>query len=106
MRWERVHSRMLSWVGASEPATIEDVDHLARIYAKGIEITPDLKAGLLKASRGSLRNVSTNLAYVAEHAVTRGVRKISLADWGSAPLHTGEAPAPRYLGQQRRGVAA
>ena len=104
-RWERVHSRMLSWVGASE-AVIEDVDHLARIYAKGVEIAPDLKVGILTASRGSLRNVSTNLAYVAEHAAARGLRKMCLADWGKAPLHTGEAPAPRYLSQHRRGVAA
>ncbi|MBP9184885.1 MAG: hypothetical protein KBF78_17250, partial [Fuscovulum sp.] len=40
-----------------EPASASDVDHLSRIYARGLTLGPDLKAALLKASRGSIRNV-------------------------------------------------
>ncbi len=47
-RWERVHSRMLSWVPV-EDATTEDVDHLARIYARGVTLGPALKAAILRA---------------------------------------------------------
>ena len=106
-RWERVHSRMLSWVGM-EPASASDVDHLSRIYARGLTLGPDLKAALLKASRGSIRNVSTNLAHVAEFGATRGLTLIGLAEWGSQPFHSGEAPPPRDLpaGLRRRGIAA
>ena len=105
-RWERVHSRMLSWVGA-ETATIADVDHLARIYAPGITLSPELKAALLAASRGSIRNVSTNLAHVREYAATQGRMRIDLAEWGRRTFHTGEAPAPRIVSPTilRRGAA-
>ncbi len=106
-RWERVHSRMLSWVGL-EPASAKDVDHLARIYARDLTLSPDLKAALLKKSGGSIRNVSTNLAHVAEFAAVRGLTSLDLADWGSQPFHSGEAPPPRGVpaALHRRGAAA
>lgn len=107
-KWERVHGRMLSWVGA-EPATVEDVTHLISIYAPGIDIDPDLRQAILVASRGSIRNVSTNLAAIREFALVRGVRRVSAADWGKSALHTGEAPAPRRpvdMTAIRRGAAA
>ena len=103
-RWERVHSRMLSWVGA-EPATAADVDHLARIYAAGVTLAPELKAQLLTASRGSIRNVSTNLAHVREYAAIQGLTIVTLTDWQGRAFHTGEAPAPRNYGA-KKGMAA
>jgi DNA transposition AAA+ family ATPase len=109
-RWERVHGRILSWVGA-EAATIEDVGHLAPIYCPGVAIAPDLRQAILAASRGSIRNVSTNLANVSEFAAVRGLQKLDLAAWGGAAFHTGEAPVPRIAPRQmaalkRRGAAA
>ena len=96
LRWERVHSRMLSWVGM-EPASARDVDHLAKIYARGLTLGPDLKAALLTASRGSIRHVSTNLADIAEFAVLNGLTHLGLPEWGRRPFHSGEAPAPRDI---------
>jgi hypothetical protein len=100
-----VHSRILSWVGV-EPATIDDVNWLSRIYAAGVALGPELQAALLAASNGSIRNVSTNLAHVREHAATHGLRKIDLTEWGKTPFHTGVAPVPRGPGvamlQRRR----
>lgn len=106
-RWERVHSRILSWVGMEE-ATREDVEHLARIYARGLTLGADLKGALLSASRGSIRNVSTNLSHVREFALVRGLSSVTLAEWGSQPFHTGEAPQPRYapMSKLNRGAAA
>lgn len=92
-RWERVHSRILSWVPA-EPATIEDVGDLARIYARGVEIAPDLREAVLLASKGSIRHVSNNLAALAEHAALRGLKRLTVADWGGT-FQSVEAPAPR-----------
>jgi DNA transposition AAA+ family ATPase len=107
VRWERVHSRILSWVGM-EPATAGDVDHLAKIYARNVVLGPDLKSALLKASRGSLRNVSTNLAHVAEFAVVQDLTSVDLSTWGQRVFHSGEAPPPRDLPAtlRRRGMAA
>jgi DNA transposition AAA+ family ATPase len=93
-RWERVHSRMLSWVGA-EPATMDDVGHLVGIYAPDLEISPEVRAKLLAASRGSIRNVSTNLANLREFSRERGLTRITLSDWGTRPFHSGQAPTPR-----------
>lgn len=92
-RWERVHSRILSWVPA-EPATVEDVGDLARIYARGVEIAPDLREALLQASRGSIRHVSNNLAALAEHAALRGLKRLQKSDW-TGTFQSVEAPAPR-----------
>ena len=93
-RWERVAGRMLSWVAAEE-ATMQDVDLLAPIYAPHLALAPDLKEALLTASRGSIRNVSTNLANVAGVAAMKGVQRLGLADWGKKAFHSGEAPMPR-----------
>ena len=111
-RWERVHSRILSWVGMEE-ATVEDVGYLAEIYARDISLGSDVKQAILKASKGSLRNVSTNLANLREFATVRGYSSITMVEWGSQPFHTGEAPQPRNAPQprgmitpaQRRGAA-
>lgn len=106
-KWDRVHSRVLSWVGMEE-ATSVDLDHLAKIYARGVTIATPLKAALLTASRGSLRNMSTNLAHVREVASRRGVASLGMEEWKSETFHTGEAPAPRGLMSRshRRGYAA
>ncbi|MES2435090.1 MAG: ATP-binding protein [Pseudomonadota bacterium] len=107
--WERVHSRILSWV-AAEAVTLEDIGFLAPIYAAGVTIDTDLRMAVLEASRGSIRNASTNLAYISEFAASKGLKKLSRADWGQKPFHTGEAPTARaQLGviaaRPRRAVA-
>ena len=91
--WERVHGRMLAWVEA-EPATIDDVGHLAKVYAPRVEITAELRAAVLESSRQSMRYISTNLAAIAEFAAVRGLPRMGLADWTGA-FHTGEPPVLR-----------
>ncbi|WP_082351603.1 AAA family ATPase [Cypionkella psychrotolerans] len=103
-RWERVSSRVLSWVAAEE-ATLQDVDLLAPIYAPHLTLGSDLKAALLAASRGSIRNVSTNLANVATTCAMKGVLRMGLAEWGGKPFHSGESPMPRRGLSQGDGSA-
>jgi hypothetical protein len=93
-RWERVHSRILSWVPA-EAVTIEDIGFLAPIYAPQVTIDADLRAAVHKASQGSIRNASTNLAFISEFAASKGLKKLSLAEWGKKSFHTGEVPTAR-----------
>lgn len=92
--WERVHGRMLDWVGA-EPGDMRDVAHLAPIYAGGVEIADDLREAILTASHASIRRICVNLARVAEFARTRGMDRVSATDWGKQGFFTGEAPVAR-----------
>lgn len=94
MRWERVHGRMLDWV-AVQPADMMDLTQLATIYAPGIDIADDLKQVILDNSRRSHRYLSNNLARVAEHALTRGLSRLTKADCAKLKFFSGEAPSPR-----------
>lgn len=110
MRWERVHGRMLDWV-AVQPADMMDLNQLAAIYAPGIELAEDLKAAVLDSSRRSHRYVSNNLARIAEHALTRGLTRVSRADCAKLKWFSGEPPAPRReevidLSRQRQAARA
>lgn len=107
-RWERVSSRVLGWVGMAE-ATMGDLGLLARHYAPNTEIQPDLAQKILQISRGSHREIATNLAYVSEFAAVRGLKSLDLAAWGDQPFHTAQPPAPRFIAPTRiarRGIAA
>lgn len=93
-QWERVHGRMLDWVGA-QPGNIDDVGHLAPIYCPSISLADDLKEYLLRVSQQSIRRICINLERVREFAVTRGLDHVARSDWGKANFFTGEAPGPR-----------
>lgn len=95
-RWERVNSRIMRWV-AAQPATMNDVSHLAAVYADGVRLDDAIKAAILRAAEGSIRHVSTNLAIVAEFARSRGVAQVSLGDWGDRPFNTSRPPEARSL---------
>lgn len=97
-RWERVNGRILDWV-AAEPATLQDVGFLAPIYAPQVVISDELKTELLRASHGSIRNVSTNLANLAGFAAIKGLTRVGIAEWAGQRFHTGQAP------EARRGLA-
>lgn len=99
--WERIHGRMLAWVRAEE-ADAGDVDHLAKIYAPGIEVEPDLQAAILKASAGSVRRICVNLNKTTEVAQMKGLKSIGVDAWGRRDFFTGETPEIRKV---RRGVA-
>jgi len=93
-RWERVHSRVLSWV-AADNLTIDDITHLAPIYVRGVTLEPALKQALLTASRGSIRNACNSLSNMAEFAALKGLTHLGIAAWGANGFHTGEAPEAR-----------
>lgn len=93
-KWERVHGRMLDWVGA-QPGDLGDVKHLARIYCGNIELDAELQDYLLKESNASIRRICINLDRVREFAFTKGIGKVTLRDWGKTGFFTGTAPAPR-----------
>lgn len=92
-KWERVHGRMLDWVGA-QPADLREVGMLAEIHCAGIELDAALKALVLEASNASVRRICVNLSLLAEEARTKGLTRMSAADWGRK-FFTGSAPAPR-----------
>lgn len=93
-RWENIHGRMLAWVPA-EPACLDDVAHLAKIYAPGIELAAAFQERLLRSSHHSIRRVCTNLEQVREFARRKGVTRVDLDVWGKQGFFQLEAPKPR-----------
>lgn len=93
-RWPNIHGRMLDWIGA-EPACATDVVHLAGIYCPGIALDDAFRMHLLKASHHSIRRVCINLGAAYELAMTKGLERIGLDDWGDKPFFACQAPGPR-----------
>lgn len=94
-KWERFHSRVLSWIPA-QPVSLADAQALTPIYCPGVTVGAELLAHLVKIAGGSVRRVAVNLAAIADTAAVEGWDAVSLAAWGERPLYTGDAP--------RRGV--
>lgn len=94
-RWERFHSRIMSWIPA-QPISLNDARALAPIYCPDVYVADDLLAHLVKLSGGSVRRVSVNLAAIYEAASVEGWETADRSTWGDRQIYTGEAP--------RRGV--
>lgn len=92
--WERIHGRMLDWV-ATQPGTLHDVKHLARIYASDVDIEEALQKRILDASNQSIRRICVNLSRIRELAQVNSLDRVTVEDWGDKPLFQGLAPAPR-----------
>jgi DNA transposition AAA+ family ATPase len=90
-KWERFHSRILSWIPA-QPVSLPDSRALAPIYCPGIKVADDLLDHLVKQASGSVRRVSVNLAAICEAAAVEGWESVGLREWGNRPVYTGEAP--------------
>lgn len=94
-RWERFHSRILSWIPA-QPVSLADADVLTPIYCPGITVATDMLEHLVRQSSGSVRRVCVNLSAIAEAAGIEGWDVVDRKTWGDRQIYTGEAP--------RRGV--
>lgn len=92
--WERFHGRILDWV-AAEPGSLDDVNHLAKIYCPGVALSDDLREHLLQQSNRSIRRICINLSRVHEAAQVRGLDRLDLKAWGKADFFSGTAPDPR-----------
>lgn len=92
--FERAHNRMLDWVPA-QPCDLEDAGLIASRMGQGVEIADDLVAAIAKASDGRVRRIMVNLEQVVARAKQRNKRRMTLADWGDAPLFTGQPPKRR-----------
>jgi len=90
-RWERFHSRVLSWIPA-QPVSLADAQALSPIYCPDATIADDMLAHLVKLSAGSVRRVCVNLSNVGEVAAIEGWDCVTLGAWGNRTLYTGEAP--------------
>ena len=89
-KWERFHGRILDFVPA-QAVTFNDCSELAKIYAPGITIEPELLRQIHKAANGSVRRVCVNLDMIREHCLTVGIASIGTRQW-TRGFFTGEAP--------------
>lgn len=90
---ERVHNRVFSWLQA-QPADAGDVAALARLYAREVQIAPDLCALISDRAAGRLRRVCVSIERVREWAATEGLRAVTREDWGDREMYEG-MPAVR-----------
>lgn len=90
-RYERFHSRVLTWVPA-QPVTLSDARLLAPIYAPRVRIDDAMLEHLVQIAKGSVRRVSVNLASIAEEAAIDGLGEMTLSAWGDRRFYTGDAP--------------
>lgn len=93
-KWERVHGRMLDWVGAV-PASETDAGLLAEVYCADVEIGAELWRKLVAQSGGSTRRLAVNLNMIREAAKRANVKQFDLAGWGQRDFHSGRAPHGR-----------
>jgi len=93
-RYERLHGRVLEWVGA-QPASVADAMALTRIYCPGVKVADDLLRELVKRAKGSVRRIAVNLDRVRQEASSMGWDQVDLALWGERAIYTGEPPARR-----------
>lgn len=94
--FERSHNRVMDWVPAV-PCGIADASLLSYINASGIEVSDDLLKLFVEKCHGCTRRIVTNLSRIPEIARNRNLNRVSLADWGSTPVFTGDAPKRRVL---------
>lgn len=101
---ERVHNRVLRWVGAV-PVDLDDTRQLARLYAPGMAIEDDLLEAVLDASRGGARRVCINLDQIRDAAAAEQPQRIDRAWWGRRALYTGIVqPRDDAYAAARRGT--
>lgn len=90
-RWERFHSRVLSWIPA-QPVSLADAKELAKVYCKQLTIKEDLLQLLVDRSHGSIRRVCVNLANIENHASLNGWKTVGADQYDASRIFTGEAP--------------
>lgn len=93
---ERLHNRVLEWVPA-QPATLDDLQTLARASYPELNIHDDLLEDLRRAVNGCLRRVAVNLYRIYSEAEAIGLQTVDLQQWKQLGRgwFTGEAPARR-----------
>lgn len=94
--FERVHNRMLDWVGA-EPADLRDAKVMAARLCPGLAVADDLLQTALKDSAACMRRLCVNLNRLAEIAASADLTAIDLAAWTrlKGTFFTGAPPARR-----------
>ncbi len=68
---------------------------LRELYCQKVEVQDDMLQKVLEVTHGGVRRICVNLERIQQHAMSKGLKSIGLAEWGRRELYTGEAPARR-----------
>lgn len=90
---ERVHNRVLDWIGA-QPSDIEDARALAASICPQLQVSEDLLSAIVRQSDGRARRIVLNLVRAGEIATNHGLGSMDLASWGETEFFT-STPRPR-----------
>lgn len=93
-RWERFHSRVLTWAPAQK-VSLADAEMLAPIYCPSVTLDQGILEMLVKNSSGSVRRVCTNLDEINEQALLMGFSTVTADKIEQLGLSTGRAPERR-----------
>ncbi|MEF9402664.1 MULTISPECIES: AAA family ATPase [Ralstonia solanacearum species complex] len=93
-RWERFHSRVLTWAPA-QAVTLEDAMKLAPIYASTLEFDADVLQYLVGIAQGSVRRVCVNLTQLLDYSNTHGLDRITMRHLAETTVYTGRSPERR-----------
>lgn len=92
-RYEKIHNRILNWVAAQE-CSLTDVEQLAMIYARNVEIEPQLLTNLHNATKGTTRRICVSLDNIRNWAADNGTGSVTVATYNE-PFFTQQAPKGR-----------
>lgn len=90
-RWERFHSRVLTWAPAQK-VSLADAEMLAPIYCPSITLDTGVLEKLVKDANGSVRRVCTNLDEIQEQGLAMGLSTVTADMLGRFGLSNGRAP--------------
>lgn len=93
-KFERVHNRILEWVGA-EACDLADARSLAKAYCAGVAVGDDLLQVIVDRTAGNTRRIVVNLARVLEEARKSGRTTMLAGDYDLGLISTHKAPTPR-----------
>ncbi|HAE45822.1 MAG: DNA transposition protein [Tistrella sp.] len=84
-RNERLHNRVLAWT-AAQPATADDAEVLAKLYAPEVAMTRDLTDRIAIQADGRIRRICVGIDAVRDWAEAEGLDVVDAARWGDRPL--------------------
>jgi DNA transposition AAA+ family ATPase len=93
-RFERVHNRMLEWLGAEE-CNIDDARTLVRAYCPSLSVGEELLAVVVQRTGGNTRRIVVAISRIAEAARVAGLQSIGIDTYDIGQITSHRAPAPR-----------
>lgn len=95
-RFERIHSRIASWVRA-EPSDLDDARVLAGKHCPDLDISDEVLRNIVTRTKGSIRRIVKNLHDIQEVSGHHGATTVTPDLFTVDMIDQGTAPVPRRM---------